>query len=104
MRADTRRSFREFWAEERARAAKSGKLSEFETWGERCLQFGLSQKQLAARTGIAQTEISRLERGEGNPTLRTLSKIASALQGRLTLEFRAQPRRGRTRRRSPSGK
>lgn len=87
MKADTRRSFREFWAEERARAARSGKLSEFEAWGERfriarllCerrLQCGLSQKQLAARTGIAQTEISRLERAEGNPTLRTLSMLAT---------------------------
>lgn len=105
MKGDRERGFREFWAEERARAAKKGKLAEFDAWGERfriarllCqrrLDCGLSQKELARRTGIAQTEISRLERGEGNPTLRTLSTIANAMEGRLTLEFHAQPRRAK---------
>lgn len=34
-------------------------------------ESGLTQKQLSERTGIAQTDISKLERGNENPSLRT---------------------------------
>lgn len=47
----------------------------------------LSQRQLSERTGIAQTDISRIETGEGNPTLKTLNKIAHGMGMRLKLEF-----------------
>ena len=33
---------------------------------------GMSQRDLAAKTGIMQTEISKIEQGKGNPTLTTL--------------------------------
>ena len=36
----------------------------------------LTQQQLAAVTGIAQADISRLENGTGNPSLRTLKRLA----------------------------
>lgn len=42
---------------------------------------GLTQKELAAKTGIDQAEISRLERGSSNPTLETLQRLAAAFQG-----------------------
>lgn len=44
----------------------------------------LTQPQLAARAGIQQADISRIERGLGNPTRDTLLKLADALGTRLT--------------------
>ena len=35
----------------------------------------LTQKQLAEKTGIAQTEISRLENGTRNPSIKLLQKF-----------------------------
>lgn len=43
----------------------------------------LSQASLAELTGLDQTYISLLERGERQPTLRTLYKLSAALE--LTL-------------------
>ena len=40
---------------------------------------GLSQKDLSDRTGIDQSDISKLERGIANPSIGTLSRIADAL-------------------------
>jgi ribosome-binding protein aMBF1 (putative translation factor) len=40
---------------------------------------GLTQEELAERTGIDQGDISRIERGSANPTERTLNRIADAL-------------------------
>lgn len=48
---------------------------------------GLTQKQLAARTGIAQSDISKLEGGNGNPSLKTLQRIAAGLGMRVKIEF-----------------
>jgi ribosome-binding protein aMBF1 (putative translation factor) len=39
----------------------------------------LTQKQLADRTGIDQAEISRIERGQANPTTATLGTLTRAL-------------------------
>lgn len=39
----------------------------------------LTQKQLAERTGIDQAEISRIERGQANPTTATLGALTRAL-------------------------
>ena len=40
---------------------------------------GLTQKQLAERTGITQADISRLETGNANPSLRTLQRLAAGM-------------------------
>jgi len=40
----------------------------------------MSQKQLADRIGISCPRISEIELGKGNPTVKTLEKIATALQ------------------------
>ena len=48
---------------------------------------GMTQKELSAATGISQADISRLEHGNGNPSLRTLQRIAKALQMSLKIEF-----------------
>ncbi len=48
---------------------------------------GLTQKDLAERTGIAQADISKLENGNANPSLRTLQRLAYGMGMRLRLEF-----------------
>ena len=48
---------------------------------------GMTQKELSAATGISQADISRLEHGNGNPSLKTLQRIAKALQMSLRIEF-----------------
>ena len=48
---------------------------------------GLTQKELSERAGISQGDISRLENGNGNPSLRTLKRLASAMDMKLKIEF-----------------
>jgi len=48
---------------------------------------GMTQKQLAEKTGIAQGDISKLENGSANPSLRTLRRLASGLGMKLKVEF-----------------
>lgn len=47
---------------------------------------GLTQEQLAQRMGTAKSNISRLERGRGNPSWGTLKKYAMACGYRVRLE------------------
>jgi XRE family transcriptional regulator, regulator of sulfur utilization len=46
---------------------------------------GLTQADLSGLTGIPQADISRIERGAGNPTESTMQRLAHALNGRLQL-------------------
>lgn len=39
---------------------------------------GLTQQALATRLGTSQSTIARLERGEGNPTVETISRFLAA--------------------------
>jgi ribosome-binding protein aMBF1 (putative translation factor) len=52
------------------------------------LKRGWSQSQLADAIGSRQPVISRLERGEGNPSLQTLRRIAKALDLSLTVSMK----------------
>jgi len=47
----------------------------------------ITQKQLAAITGVTQADISRIESGEANPSLRTLKRLAEGMGMRLKVEF-----------------
>lgn len=47
----------------------------------------LTQKQLAVRTGIAQADISKLENGNANPSIKTLQRLANGMGMKLRLEF-----------------
>jgi len=47
----------------------------------------ITQKELSEITGIAQADISRLERGSANPSIRTLQRLAEGLGMTLKLEF-----------------
>jgi transcriptional regulator with XRE-family HTH domain len=48
---------------------------------------GLTQKQLSEKTGIDQSDISRIESGDANPTLATLKSLAAGMDMTLKLEF-----------------
>ena len=48
---------------------------------------GISQKQLAALSGIDQSDISKIERGIANPSVATLDRIAKALGGQLNISI-----------------
>ena len=48
---------------------------------------GMTQKQLAEITGIYQADISRIERGLANPSVRTLQRLAQGLGMEISVEF-----------------
>lgn len=48
---------------------------------------GLTQEQLAEACGINRADISRFENGNGNPSLKTLKKLASGLGKHLEIRF-----------------
>lgn len=52
---------------------------------ERRLAAGMTQRQLADASGVGQAEISRLERGQSNPTAQTLQALGGPLG--VTLDF-----------------
>ena len=52
------------------------------------LKRGWSQTKLAEEIGSRQPVISRIERGEGNPSLKTLQRIADALDLSLSVSMR----------------
>ena len=49
---------------------------------------GITQKQLADITGIAQSDISKLENGGSNPSVKTLQRLAEGLGKRLVIYFK----------------
>ena len=52
---------------------------------------GLTQKELSERTGIAQGDISKVERGSAIPSLRTLQRLAAGMGMIMRLEFSPMP-------------
>ena len=48
------------------------------------IRQGLSQEELAAKAGVHRTYIGMIERAEKNITLRNMSRIAKALNTRLS--------------------
>jgi len=51
------------------------------------LNSGITQKQLSEKTGIAQADISKLENGNANPSLKTLQRLAYGMDMKLKVEF-----------------
>lgn len=47
----------------------------------------LTQKELAERTGINQADISKLENGTRNPSLKLLKRLADGMGMTLKIEF-----------------
>jgi XRE family transcriptional regulator, regulator of sulfur utilization len=52
---------------------------------DRRLAAGMTQRDLADASGIDQAEISRIERGQANPTAQTLQALGSPLG--VSLDF-----------------
>ena len=49
---------------------------------------GITQKELSSITGITQGDISKLENGTANPSIRTLQRIAEGLGKNLVIQFK----------------
>ncbi len=47
----------------------------------------MTQSELAARTGLRQSNISRIEKGQAMPSISTLCKIAHGLGKQLEIRF-----------------
>ncbi len=47
----------------------------------------ITQKQLSEKTGIYQAEISKIERGIGNPSIATLQRLAEGLGMKLEIRL-----------------
>lgn len=50
-------------------------------------ETGITQQQLSKLSGINQSNLSRIENGNGNPSLSTLQRIASAFGKKLSISF-----------------
>ena len=50
-------------------------------------EMGLTQKQLSELTGITQADISKLENGNVNPSLKTLQRLAAAMGKTVKISF-----------------
>ncbi|MFA6857660.1 MAG: helix-turn-helix transcriptional regulator [Treponema sp.] len=50
-------------------------------------QSNVTQKELAVQTGIAQADISKIESGSGNPTIKILKRLADGLDMQLKIEL-----------------
>lgn len=51
------------------------------------LACNMTQKELAEKTGIRQSNISRIENGSASPTIDTLARIAAELGKQLKIDF-----------------
>ena len=81
--------------QEQSRAVGKNAIRALEAYGEHFRlarqlivmrkQRGWTQQQLAKASGIQQSEISRIERGQGNPTYSTLEAIARSAEMTLAL-------------------
>ena len=51
------------------------------------LACNMTQKELAEKTGIRQSNISRIENGSASPTIDTLARIAAGIGKQLKIDF-----------------
>jgi len=96
-------TFNDLWADIVAEARREGsdaeeQLDDFESafaWARELAlarkKRKLSQKQVEQRTGIPQSEISRIESGEANPTIQTVNRLLAA----YSLRFAVVPAAGK---------
>lgn len=47
----------------------------------------MTQKELSKKTGIAQSDISKLETGNSNPTLGMLKRLADGMDMNIKIQF-----------------
>ncbi len=97
------RKFKEFMREVEAEARREGpqavkELEAFDAHFRLAAELlalrkarGLTQRQLAQKTGVNQSEISRIEGGGANPTVSTVAALAGALGAEYSLRRRKHP-------------
>ncbi|MDR2648202.1 MAG: helix-turn-helix domain-containing protein [Clostridiales bacterium] len=49
--------------------------------------YRITQRQLSEKIGISQADISRIEIGDANPTIKTLQRLAAGMNMKLKIEF-----------------
>ncbi len=54
---------------------------------EKRLELELSQEELAKRAGIDQSDLSKLEKGLLNPSIKLISRVVKGLNGKLDLSI-----------------
>ncbi len=54
------------------------------------LKRGMTQKDVAQKAGTTQSVIARIENGEQNISIKTLSKLAAALKADIKIELQAR--------------
>ena len=52
---------------------------------EKRLELGLSQQELARKARVDQSDISKLEKGTANPSLKMIRRITDSLKSKLTI-------------------
>lgn len=55
--------------------------------GEAIHNSGISQREIAERLGVSEARISQILAATGNPTIKTLARLADVLGRELKLEF-----------------
>jgi len=50
--------------------------------------LGMSQLELSKKSGVRQSNISRIERGTCSPTIKTLSELAYAMGKKLEIKIK----------------
>lgn len=63
--------------------------------GELIHNSGLSQREVAQRLGVSEARISQILAATGNPTIKTLARLADVLGRELKVEFSNRRRRPR---------
>lgn len=53
------------------------------------IETGMTQKELSEKTGIRQSNLSRIENGTSSPTVATLARIAAGMGKHLKVEFQS---------------
>lgn len=107
--------WQDFYADLHAEAEATGASLELRAWEDHFRnevnliqarrRAGLSQRQLAARAHVPQAEVSRIERGLGNPTWKTVTRLLAACGARLRIELpEPAPARRTSAVRVPAGK
>jgi transcriptional regulator with XRE-family HTH domain/predicted RNase H-like HicB family nuclease len=64
--------------------------------------LGLTQRALAARVGVSQQQVAKLENPDGNPTIGTLEAIASKAGARFSVVLGYERAAGRATKRMPT--
>lgn len=52
------------------------------------IDMHMTQKELSQKSGVRQSNISRIERGTCSPTIRTLSELAYAMGKKLEIKIK----------------